>query len=207
MSCRANSLSEDAGGSRPRCGRGECREHRPAPEAESRMPHATGAKEQPAGKCRGSGTTPGSKPCAAVGRPAGAAKPAGPACRDAADDRKGKSAGACSTMRPAYITPTRSQVSAMTPRSWLISTSAIFISRRICRSRSRICAWIVTSSAVVGSSATSSFRVARPSHRDHHALVLAAGKLMRITIQAAGRHRKAHKFEQSQRFSADRHAG
>ena len=42
----------------------------------------------------------------------------------------------------------------MTPRSWLISTSAIPISRRTVLIRSRICAWMVTSSAVVGSSAT-----------------------------------------------------
>jgi hypothetical protein len=45
--------------------------------------------------------------------------------------------------------------SATTPRSWLISTSAMPVSRRMLRSRARICAWMVASSAVVGSSATS----------------------------------------------------
>jgi hypothetical protein len=40
--------------------------------------------------------------------------------------------------------------------SWVISTSPIPFWRRRPSSRSRICAWIVTSSAVVGSSAISS---------------------------------------------------
>ena len=43
----------------------------------------------------------------------------------------------------------------MTPMSWVISISAIRLSRCSPRSRSRICAWVVTSSAVVGSSAIS----------------------------------------------------
>ena len=58
-------------------------------------------------------------------------------------------------VRPAYITRTLLQIPATTPRSWVISTIAM--PKRFCRSasRSRICAWIVTSSAVVGSSAMS----------------------------------------------------
>ena len=48
------------------------------------------------------------------------------------------------------------------------------------RSRSRICAWIVTSSAVVGSSAIDQRRPAGERHRDQHALAQAAGELMRI---------------------------
>ncbi len=51
------------------------------------------------------------------------------------------------------MTATRSQFSETTPRSWLISTIAMPVSLRIRASNSRICAWIVTSSAVVGSSA------------------------------------------------------
>jgi hypothetical protein len=66
------------------------------------------------------------------------------------------STGASSTTLPAYITTTRWQVSATTPMAWVISMidmpSLSFIS---CIS-SRICAWMVTSSAVVGSSAISS---------------------------------------------------
>ena len=52
--------------------------------------------------------------------------------------------------------PPAATVSATTPMSWVIRISAMPRSR--CRSsrRSRICAWMVTSSAVVGSSAISS---------------------------------------------------
>ncbi len=54
------------------------------------------------------------------------------------------------------MTTTRSATSATTPMSWVMNRTDIPISR--CKSliRSRIWAWIVTSSAVVGSSAISS---------------------------------------------------
>ena len=65
--------------------------------------------------------------------------------------------GASSTLRPAYMTTTRCAISATTPRSCVISTIAAPIFCFSSRIRSRICAWIVTSSAVVGSSAISSF--------------------------------------------------
>ena len=58
---------------------------------------------------------------------------------------------------PAYITTTRWAVSATTPMSWVISTSAMPRSRCSDSRRSRIWAWMVTSSAVVGSSAMRSF--------------------------------------------------
>ena len=61
-----------------------------------------------------------------------------------------------STIRPAYMTWTRSACPAITPMSCVISSIAMpSRSFRSC-SRARICAWIVTSSAVVGSSAISS---------------------------------------------------
>ena len=65
--------------------------------------------------------------------------------------------GAISTIRPAYITATRSARPAITPRSCVTRITAM-ASR--CRSESissRICFWMVTSRAVVGSSAISSF--------------------------------------------------
>src|SRR5258706_6893297 len=46
---------------------------------------------------------------------------------------------------------------ATTPRSWVMSMTAVLKSRRRRAMSSRICAWTVTSSAVVGSSAISSF--------------------------------------------------
>ena len=62
----------------------------------------------------------------------------------------------CSTISPAYITATRSHISATTPRSWVMRMMAVPVSCWSVRIRSRICAWMVTSSAVVGSSAMSS---------------------------------------------------
>ena len=63
---------------------------------------------------------------------------------------------ASSMVRPAYMTTTRSAMSATTPRSCVMSRTAVPISARRLRSTSRMPAWMVTSSAVVGSSATSS---------------------------------------------------
>jgi hypothetical protein len=50
---------------------------------------------------------------------------------------------------------TFSTMPAMTPKSWVMSSSAMPSSRRSRRIRRRICACTVTSSAVVGSSAIS----------------------------------------------------
>ena len=58
-----------------------------------------------------------------------------------------------STTRPAYITTTRSASSAMSPRSCVMRTIAACVCSCAVLSTSTICAWIVTSSAVVGSSA------------------------------------------------------
>ena len=80
---------------------------------------------------------------------------------------------------------TRSAVSATTPMSWVISTSAMpLLALQLAISRSRICAWMVTSSAVVGSSAISSFGLQAMRHRDHHALAHAAGELVREGVAA-----------------------
>ena len=75
-----------------------------------------------------------------------------------------------------------------------------------CRARisSRICAWIVTSSAVVGSSAISSAGLARQRHRDHHSLAHAAGELVRIARQHAGGFRDAHLHQHAQRLGGAR---
>ena len=54
------------------------------------------------------------------------------------------------------MTSTRSATSATTPMSCVMNMTAMCISSCNCRMSSRICAWIVTSSAVVGSSAISS---------------------------------------------------
>ena len=61
--------------------------------------------------------------------------------------------GACSAIRAAYMTTMSSAVSATTPRSCVIRITAVPRSACSSRIRSRICACVVTSSAVVGSSA------------------------------------------------------
>jgi hypothetical protein len=52
---------------------------------------------------------------------------------------------------------TRRQVSATTPRSWVIRITAAPVRSFSSSISFRICAWMVTSSAVVGSSAMRSF--------------------------------------------------
>ena len=66
--------------------------------------------------------------------------------------------GPVSTMRPAYITAMSSARPATTARSWVIQISAVPCSRASFCTSARICAWIVTSSAVVGSSAIDQVR-------------------------------------------------
>ena len=63
---------------------------------------------------------------------------------------------AVSTIFPAYMTATRSARPAITPRSWVTRITDIPSRLRRSSISSRICFWIVTSSAVVGSSAISS---------------------------------------------------
>jgi len=64
--------------------------------------------------------------------------------------------GPISATRPAYSTATRSQVSAITPMSCVISMTAAPRDLQMFLSSVMICAWMETSSAVVGSSATMS---------------------------------------------------
>ena len=52
------------------------------------------------------------------------------------------------------MTMTRSAIPATTPRSWVISISDAPVRSRAARSASSTWAWMVTSRAVVGSSAT-----------------------------------------------------
>jgi hypothetical protein len=61
-----------------------------------------------------------------------------------------------SITRPRCITTTSSAMLATTPRSCVMSSTAIWNSCCSCLMSRRICAWMVTSSAVVGSSAISS---------------------------------------------------
>ena len=102
-----------------------------------------------------------------------------------------------STIRPSHITAMRSQVWATTPRSWVIRMIERPRRSRMSISSRRICAWIVTSSAVVGSSAIRIFGIAGQRRRDHRALAHAAGELVRIAVVLARRIRKADLREHS----------
>jgi hypothetical protein len=61
--------------------------------------------------------------------------------------------GACSMSLPAYITATLSHIFATIPRLCVTKIRATPVSRWMSLSRSRYCAWMVTSRFVVGSSA------------------------------------------------------
>ena len=63
--------------------------------------------------------------------------------------------GPDSTRRPAYITATRSHMLATMPKSWVMKMMESPVSSWMSRSRRRYWDWMVTSSAVVGSSAMS----------------------------------------------------
>ena len=59
----------------------------------------------------------------------------------------------CSTRLPCCITAIRSAISATTPKSWVMNSTAMRRADCISRISASICACVVTSSAVVGSSA------------------------------------------------------
>ena len=105
---------------------------------------------------RGRGS-PGAGARAPRPRTAAESRRAGRSCTGAAVARRARRPGASSALRPAYMTSTRSAMSATTPRLCVIRTIAVPSRSRMSRIRSRIPAWIVTSSAVVGSSAISTF--------------------------------------------------
>ena len=91
--------------------------------------------------------------------------------------------GASSALRPAYMTSTRSAMSATTPRLCVISTIAVPSRSRMSRIRSRIARLdrhVERRRRLVGDQ---HLRIARERHRDHHALAHAAGELMRVLVQ------------------------
>ena len=117
-----------------------------------------GANGQPTGAWRMSGGRPSigisSSPSTASSRGIEWSSPTVYGCEGRANS---STVVAVSTMNPAYITLIRWVIPATTPRSWVIRMSAVPASVVRRWSSSRTCAWIVTSSAVVGSSAMSSF--------------------------------------------------
>ena len=121
-----------------------------------------GSKAQPGGGASGLDTWPRiansrvGLGCAAAGAPCRAGRRAGPACRDARA-RRTAAAPARSRRRGRRTSrPRRRRWCATTPRLCVMNRMLMPVSACSLRISSRICAWIVTSSAVVGSSAISS---------------------------------------------------
>ena len=114
---------------------------------------ADGRRSRAAGRA---GSAPRPPPACARGRSCRGrgSRRAACACRDGCGARTACSVGASSTIRPRYITPTRSATWRTTARLW--RDEEIGQAERRCRSfmRLRICACTETSSAEVGSSHT-----------------------------------------------------
>src|SRR6218665_864383 len=102
--------------------------------------------------------------------------------------------GPISATRPAYSTATRSQVSAITPMSWVISITAAPRAWQMLFSSVMICACIDTSNAVVGSSATTNCNPPPLAH--------AAGELVRVMVDALRGCRDAGVLQQPDRTLA-----
>ena len=143
--------------------------------------------------CRGSARAAARAPQPAEWRPSARS------CRDGAGCCTTSRTGPISTMRPAYMTATRSAVSAITPMSWVISITAVPRSRHSRFRSAMICAWMETSSAVVGSSAISSVGLRTQRQRQHHALAHAARELVRVAVDARPRALDAGLLQQRDR--------
>ena len=109
-----------------------------------------------------------------VPRAGAALRRSAPGYKDAPVRRAPRRARPSSTLRPCRITATRSAISATTPKSCVMNSMPICVAAGSAFSRRRICICVVTSSAVVGSSAISRSGRKRQRHRDHYSLALAA---------------------------------
>ena len=114
-----------------------------------------------------------------------------PACTGESERRSPSRRVPCSTTRPAYITTTSSAFSAMTPKSWLTSRSAMPVSRWSSRKQLedlRLHGHIESRGRLV---CDQQIGAERQRHRDHHALPHPSGKLVRVCIDALLRARDA----------------
>ena len=131
---------------------------RPAAERRAGSPRGRGRRRSAAQRSSRRSARPGragrrrSRAAAGLRRRGGGPPAAAPRCRGAPDGRRPRRRRR-STIRPAYITQTVSQKPATMPRSWVMKITAQPCCSAIRRSRPRIWAWVVTSRAVVGSSA------------------------------------------------------
>ena len=86
-----------------------------------------------------------------------------------------------STVLPKYMTTTRSAIDRTTAKSCVMNRYAIPTSSCRLESKSVICAWTLTSSALTGSSAHDEIWLNRERTRNRHALLLTSTQLVWIT--------------------------
>ena len=138
------------------------------------------------------------------GRRSSGTRPTAPGCTGAGRGRAPRADGPSSTTRPAYITASRSQVVPSTDRSWLITSRP---SAEVADQRGeqvqhlRLHHHVQRRGRLVGDDQP---RAAGQRHRDHHALLLAAGELVRVRRRQP--RRQPHLAEQLARPGRPRRA-
>ncbi len=134
------------------------------------------------GSACGGGTTPG-MPAGRVACPSGTRR-AARACRDGSGAAKTSPTGPCSTTWPAYITATRSAISATTPRLCVMNISAMpALAPQVGEQVEdlRLDGDVERGGRLVGDQQA---RAVGDRHRDHHALAHAARELVRKGARA-----------------------
>ena len=128
--------------------------------------------------------------------PCPAPRPAASACSRGRASRRIWRTGPASTSRPLYMTATRSAISAMTPKSCVMSSSArLYRASQLAQQveHLRLDGDVERGRRLVGNDER---RLAGERDGDHHALPHAAGELMRVVADAARRRRDVHGVEQ-----------
>ena len=108
-------------------------------------------------------------------------------CRDASGRANSVRTSVCSTISPAYMTATRSHISATTPRSWVIRMMAVPVSRWRRAHQVEdlgLDGHVERGRRLVGDE---QLGLAGERHRDHHALRHAARHLVRDRPRAGAR--------------------
>ena len=166
-------------------------ERRAAPRCTASRPASTrawhrAAKRQPGGRSMRFGTRPGitvSSSAAPADHRHGT--DAAPGCRDAGARANNVAVSVSSTIWPAYITATRSHISATTPRSWVISTIAMpSVGLQLAHQVEdlRLDGDVERRRRLVGDQ---QLGLGGQRHGDHHPLRLPARQLVRVAVGRA----------------------
>ena len=150
----------------------------------------------PAAGRAGSARCPGSPRATHGPRRGPGSTRSGPVCRGASVRGTAAATSASSTISPAYITATRSHISATTPRSCVIRMIEVPVSRWSVAHQVqdlRLDRHVERGRGLVGDQ---QLGLERERHRDHHALRHAARDLVREGLEPALRIGDAHHLEQ-----------